>query len=128
MCERHTCSGNQRRGRGGGTDYEHARRQLRSVPNIAAEENLKMDFAVAMLDPEFREQVQDLEEAFQDPETAVALQNLVTAFEIADDIEGAINQAKQIIERGAEERGARSARNRPQRHAGRRCHKGEGVA
>ena len=70
-------------------------------PNNAAEENLKMDLDVAMLDPEFREHVQDIEEAFKDPETAIALQNLVTAFEIADDIEGAIDQAKQIIERGA---------------------------
>ena len=62
-----------------------------------------MDLAVAMLDPEFREQVQDLEEAFKDPDTAIALQNLVTAFEIADDIEGAIDQAKRIVEQSATE-------------------------
>ena len=43
-----------------------------------------MDLAVAMLDPEFRADVEDLEAVCNDPEQCAELQTLLDAMQVAD--------------------------------------------
>ena len=59
--------------------------------------NAKMDLAVAMLDPEFRADVEKLEAVCSNPEQSAALQTIVAAALVVDTVEDVIDQAEQII-------------------------------
>ena len=61
-----------------------------------------MDLAVAMLDPEFRAEVEDLEAACNDPEQSAAVQRLLDATQIADTLEDVIEQAQIILKKAAD--------------------------
>ena len=70
-------------------------------PKRDVEETAKMNLAVAMLDHDFRADVEKLEAVCNDPNQCAALQTILEATLVVDTLEDVIEQAQLIMEKAA---------------------------